>query len=151
MVIIQGLNKFIIKEITETKPYFKATVEVIKAIKPKIDQRLKAMLDTMKELSMQIVNLSPNIPKEAGIALQNIEAPSFLVNFVASNLNIDVKEKQSILEINDLKTQIEVVMKHLNNELQILTIRNEIQSKVEQISTSNSAIIFCISNLNHLR
>jgi ATP-dependent Lon protease len=130
MVIIQGLNKFIIKEITETKPYFKATVDIIKTVKPKMDQRLKAMLDTVKELAMQIVNLSPNIPKEAGIALQNIDAPAFLVNFIASNLNIDVKEKQSILEINDLRTQIEVVMKHLNNELQILTIRNEIQSKV---------------------
>jgi ATP-dependent Lon protease len=130
MVIIQGLSKFMIREITQTKPYFKASVEVLKTVKPRIDQRLKAMLDTMKELSMQIVNLSPNIPKEAAIALQNIEAPAFLVNFIASNLNIEVKERQSILEINDLKTQIEVVMKHLNNELQILTIRNEIQSKV---------------------
>jgi ATP-dependent Lon protease len=131
MVIIQGLNKFIIKEITETKPYYKANVEIIKTPKPKVDQRLKAMLDTMKDLALQIVNLSPNIPKEAGIALQNIEAPVFLVNFISSNLNIDVREKQSILEINDIRTQIDVVMKHLNNELQILTIRNEIHSKVK--------------------
>lgn len=130
MVIIQGVRKFKIKEVTETKPYFKAKIESINEKKPKIDKEFQGLMGSIKDLSLQIVELSPNIPKEASIALKNIDAPFFLVNYIASNLNIDVVEKQKILEINNLKKQAEIILTHLSKEIEMLQIKNEIQSKV---------------------
>ena len=131
MVIIQGIQKFRIREIVETQPYLKATTHLIETPAPVMDQNTQALLDSVKELSAQIIKLSPNIPKEASIALQNIESPLFLVNFIASNLNVDVVEKQRLLEIDDFEKKLEQVLKHLGSELQMLQIKNEIQSKVK--------------------
>ncbi|MFM7912330.1 MAG: LON peptidase substrate-binding domain-containing protein, partial [Bacteroidota bacterium] len=79
----------------------------------------------------QIIQLSPNIPSEAALALRNIESPAFLVNFIASNLNIEVGEKQTLLEIHDLHERSTKVLEYLNKELQLLELKNHIQSKVK--------------------
>ena len=129
--IIQGKRKFQIKEITTTEPYFKAKVEAELESKYKSDKNFKALLSSVKELATQIVELSPNIPTEANFALKNIDSPNFLINFIASNLNVDIDEKQVILEYNNLPQKAEQVLQHLTKELQMLELKTHIQSKVK--------------------
>ena len=130
-IIIQGKKRFEIDTILEEKPYITASVKEVLEIKPKKnDKEFGAIIDSVKDLSIQIIRENPNIPTEATFAIKNIESNSFLINFVSSNMNASVKEKQEILELNNLKDRAFVTLKHLNIELQRLTLRNDIQSRV---------------------
>ena len=130
-VIIQGKNRFELDEITATEPYFKSKVTVLADVKPpKNDQNFKGLVDTIRELALQIIEESPTIPTEAQIAVKNIESDTFLLNFITSNMNLDVAAKQKILEESDLSVRGESVLRHLNQEMQMLQVKNEIQSKV---------------------
>lgn len=131
-VIIQGKKRFEIQEITKTEPYFMARVRAFdSAAKMKKDKKFDALISTIKDLAIQIVKLSPNVPSEAAFALKNIESPAFLVNFISSNLNIEMVEKQKLLEIPDLITRANLVLAHLNKELQVVELKNQIHSKVK--------------------
>ncbi len=131
-VIIQGKKRFEIQEITKTEPYFMARVRAFEpAAKVKKDKQFNALVSTIKDLAIQIVKLSPNVPSEAAFALKNIESPAFLVNFISSNLNIEMLEKQKLLEIPDLITRANLVLAYLNKELQVVELKNQIHSKVK--------------------
>ncbi len=130
-VIIQGKRKMQILEQVQAEPYFKATYTEIHDVKPKKnDKEFEALYSTLKDASLQIIELSPEIPSEASFAVKNIENPSFLVNFVSSNMNSPVAEKQQILEVSDLKERATKVLEILNRELQMLELKNQIRSKV---------------------
>jgi ATP-dependent Lon protease len=129
--IIQGKRKFEIDSFSTTEPYFKAKVVAKGEDKYKADKNFKALLSSVKELATQIVELSPNIPTEANFALKNIDSPNFLINFIASNLNVDIEEKQTILEYSSLPQKAEEVLQHLTKELQMLELKTHIQSKVK--------------------
>lgn len=129
-VIIQGKQRFRLSEEVQSEPYIKATIQKFEEIRPKADKEFKAIMASIKEMSMQIINLSPNIPSEAGIAIKNIESPSFLINFISSNMNADVPVKQRLLEVVNLKERAKLVLEQLTSELQMLELRNQIQSKV---------------------
>ncbi|MBL6963106.1 MAG: endopeptidase La [Bacteroidetes bacterium] len=131
MVIIQGVEKFEIKNLVQTEPYLKAEIKIIEADKPKVDKKFQGMIDAMKNISEQIIELSPNIPKEANIALKNLNAPSYLMNFIASNMNIEVQEKQKILELNNSRKKALLILDYLSKEIEMLKIKNEIQDKVK--------------------
>ncbi|MFI5134912.1 MAG: LON peptidase substrate-binding domain-containing protein, partial [Chitinophagales bacterium] len=128
--IIQGKARFMVKEFTSDDPYFKATVEYLKDIENKDDKQFDALVISIKEMAGNVIKLSPNIPTEANIMLRNIDSPAFLINFVANNLSIDIKDKQTILEKNDLKERAQLVMQNLEAEIQMLELKNKIQSKV---------------------
>jgi len=131
-VIIQGQKRFKIEELTQKEPYIKAKVSSFDEISPKNDSEdFKVLIATIKDLATKIIKESPNIPTEATFALKNIKNPSFLVNFISSNLNIDVNEKQNMLEEIDLKIRAKKTLKHLTHELQMLEMKNEIQTKVK--------------------
>jgi ATP-dependent Lon protease len=131
-VIIQGKRRFRVKELVQDDPYLKAVVEPFSdSTKVEKDQEFSAIVDSLKDISMQIIQQSPNIPTEASFALRNIESPSFLINFISSNMNADVDKKQSLLEMNDLKERATRVLEHLTKELQMLELKNQIQSKVK--------------------
>jgi ATP-dependent Lon protease len=131
-VIIQGKKRLEIKELVTTEPYFQARVESFDSkTKVKSDQRFKALIGTLKDLAIQIVKLSPNVPSEAAFAIRNIESPAFLVNFISSNLNIDNEQKQKLLETFDLNARANIVLEHLTRELQVVELKNQIQSKVK--------------------
>lgn len=132
MVIIQGLQKFRIKKIKRTKPYITADIELIPTQQsdPK-DKNFKGLIDAIKDYATEIIKLSPNIPKEATMALKNLNSPSFLMNFIASNMSVEVAEKQKILETNDLNEQGKLILENLSKEFEMLKIKNEIQSKVK--------------------
>jgi ATP-dependent Lon protease len=129
-VIIQGKQRFSLKEEIQSEPYIKASITKFEEIKPKVTAEFKAIMANIKEMAMQIIQLSPNIPSEAAIAIKNIESPSFLINFISSNMNADVADKQSMLEVAKLRERAQLVMEHLTQELQMLELRNQIQSKV---------------------
>ncbi len=132
-VIIQGKRRFEIVQPTQTEPYMRSVVKMINEIPfNKKDKELGVMFKTIKDLALQIIRESPNIPSEASFAIGNIESPTFLVNFISSNMNADVAKKQEMLEELDLKKRVMMVMEHLTMEIQMLEMRNEIQTKVRR-------------------
>ena len=131
-VILQGKKRFEIQEIVEETPYLKAKVSDIAEVRPaKDDEEFSAIIDSIKDLALQIIKESPNIPSEASFAIKNIESNSFLINFVSSNLNLPVEEKQQLLEINNLQERALATLKFMNVEFQKLELKNVIQSKVQ--------------------
>ena len=130
-VIIQGTKRFQVAEVLTTEPYMTATIADLVEAKPDLKgEEFKEIIESIRELALRIIKDSPNIPSEAAFAIKNIKSDSFLINFVSSNLNITVKEKQALLEINDLKERAMETLRFMNIELQKLSLRNDIQSKV---------------------
>lgn len=130
-VIIQGKKRFEILEVLNDDPYFVASIQAFNEVRPpKKNKEFGALVASLKDLALNIIKQSPNIPSEAGFAIRNIESPSFLVNFISSNMNADVEKKQKMLEVADLKERASLLLKHLTDELQMLEMKNEIQSRV---------------------
>jgi len=130
-VIIQGKQRFKLSELIQAEPYIKAKVERFPEAKPKTSSReFKALISSIKELALQIIQLSPHLPSEAGIAIKNIESPTFLVNFISSNLSLELNPKQELLEIKDFVKRAQLLLEHLTTEIQMLELKNQIQNKV---------------------
>jgi len=130
-IVIQGKNVFETLEMTQSDPYFMAKVKKYPNIMDLSGIELDASIRTLKETAVQIVNSAPNIPSEAAIAIENINSPTFLLNFISANLNISIAEKQSILESQVFSERLNLVMEHLKKELQVLNLSEEIRSKVK--------------------
>ena len=131
-VIIQGKKRFKIDEVVTEEPYMKATITDFPESRPsKANDEFQAIIDSIKDQALQIIKGSPNIPSEASFAIKNIESNSFLVNFVSSNMNLTVEEKQTLLEISDLKERALATLRFMHVELQKLELRNDIQLKVQ--------------------
>ena len=128
-IIIQGKKRFKLLKITTEDPYFKATVKLFDEDIIPDDDDFAAYVSNIKDLAAQIVQMSPNLPTEASIILKNIENPSFLINFVSSNLNSDLGEKQRLLEIDDVKERSEELMQILQKELQFAELKNKVTNK----------------------
>lgn len=131
-VILQGKRRIVIGEAIQTEPYITALVTPLTETFPKKnDQEFAAIIASVKDTALQIIRNNPNLPQEAQIAIRNIESNSFLINFISSNMNAEVKEKQAVLEIPDLSARATQVLKLLSKELQMLELKNQIQSKVK--------------------
>jgi ATP-dependent Lon protease len=131
-VIIQGKKRFQITQVVTEEPYMNATVAEVPDNRPEQDNaEFGAIIESIKDLALQIIKGSPNIPSEASFAIKNIESNSFLINFVSSNMSLSVSEKQKLLEMNDLKERALSTLKHMNTENQKLELKNDIQSKVQ--------------------
>jgi ATP-dependent Lon protease len=131
-VIIQGKKRFRIKEFTQSEPYYKAKTESFEESRPeKNDEEFEAIVSSLKDTALQIIQKSSQIPTEAGFALNNIESQNFMVNFISSNMNATATEKQSMLEVPNLKERATLVLSHLIKELQKLELKNQIQNKVK--------------------
>lgn len=131
-IVIQGKRRFELKEVTQREPYLRAHVEALPEERPSSDDlELAARVRSIKELAVQIVHLAPNLPSEAAYAIQNIDSPSFLIHFIASNLQIDVAKKQELLETGPILERANLVLKYLEQELKVLQITEEIRSKVK--------------------
>ena len=131
-VIIQGKKRFKINEVITEKPYMSASVNEVPEVRPDLkNAEFGAIVESIKDLALQIIKGSPNIPSEASFAIKNIESPSFLINFVSSNMNLSVEEKQRLLKTNNLKNRALETLKFMNVEHQKLELKNVIQSKVQ--------------------
>lgn len=130
-VIIQGKRRFKLVSEIQSEPYLRANVKYLKDKKyDKKSQEMETLFSTIKENALEIIKNSPNIPSEASFAIGNIDSPTFLVNFICSNMNADVEKKQELLEELDLKKRSFKVLEHLTMENEVLRLRNEIQNKV---------------------
>ncbi len=128
-IIIQGKKRFKVEEITSDDPYFKAKIKPLEEDVLKNDNDFDAMVGSIKDLASQIITISPNLPSEAAIILKNIENPSFLIHFVSSNLNSDIKDKQRLLVINNIKARAELLMNLMQTELQYTELKNKVTNK----------------------
>jgi ATP-dependent Lon protease len=130
-VIIQGKRRFQIKSLLRSEPYIIASVESLEDMRPKKkDTEFEAIVSSLKDLSLKIIKLSTNIPPEASFAVKNIESSAFLINFICSNSDIKIEEKQRLLEINILKKRAVLLLEYLTREVQMLELKNDIQTKV---------------------
>lgn len=128
--ILQGKVKGALVEVIQEDPYLEGHLTPIKDIRGDNHMELEAVMSSIKDMAGRIIELSPQIPSEAVTMLDNMKNQSFLINFIASNLNLSVKEKQEILEINELQVRAKKVMAHLDAQLQLLELRSKIESKV---------------------
>ena len=129
--ILQGKRKIEIRETIKTAPYLVCMAHPVIDEKPKKNKESKALLSSIRDMAGKIIELSPNIPSEANFALKNIDSANFLMNFISSNLNISVSEKQTILSTVSFQDKSSIMLMHLNNELQHLELKNQIQSKAK--------------------
>ena len=131
--IIQGKRRFAISEMIQSEPYIMASVTAFEApvVIPTDNGEFSALIASLKDLAIQIITKSPNIPSEAAFAIKNIESPSFLVHFISSNLNVDLTEKQKLLEVADLVECANLVLTLLTKELQVADLKQQIQNKVK--------------------
>ena len=129
-VIIQGKKRFEIEELIQEEPYLVAKVQEVKEDKDVDDPKeFGAIIDSIKEQALEVIKENPMLPSEASFAIKNIQSDSFLVNFISSNMELSVMQKQVILEKDNLKERALLTLKNLNKELQKLQLRNDIQSK----------------------
>ncbi|MEC7173871.1 MAG: endopeptidase La [Bacteroidota bacterium] len=130
-IIIQGKRRFEIQSITKEEPYLKASIKPVQEIIPqKNNSKFQATIDSIKDMALKIIHENPNIPSEASFAIKNIQSHAFLINFVSSNMNLSVKEKQRLLSIFDLQESAIECLRLMNIEYQKLELKNDIQSKV---------------------
>ncbi len=130
-VIIQGKRRYQISEYIAETPYFKAKVEPLNDVMPKNDNEFNAIVGSLKDLSIKVAQFSANIPPEATFAVKNIENSTFLINFICSNTDISVEDKQKLLEIESLKDRGIQAISFLVREVQMLELKNDIQKKVK--------------------
>jgi len=128
-VIIQGKTRFAIDTITAEEPSFKATITLLEDDEISAEPDFAAYVANIKDLATEIIQLSPNIPSEAAVILKNIESPSFLIHFVSSNLNTDIKEKQRLLAMNNIRERADLLMQLLQKELQFAELKNKVTNK----------------------
>ena len=131
-IIIQGKKRFQLGELVSEDPYLVAKVFPFVELSGNLsDKPFQALFSSIKDLALNIINISPNIPSEASFAIKNIDSPTFLVNFISSHMNAEVGEKQKILEIADIRVRSEALLSNLTKEQQMLELKNDIQSKVK--------------------
>ncbi|WP_341666088.1 endopeptidase La [Blattabacterium cuenoti] len=130
-VILQGKRRFKVNRFIQNDPYFKAEIIALEENKPSCqDKEYLALVESIKEIAIKIIQDNPNLPSEASIAIRNIESPSFLINFVAANMNLATRDKQKLLEYDDLKKRAMETLRFLNVEHQQIKLKNDIQSRV---------------------
>lgn len=128
--ILQGRKRFRLQKMVAETPYMQGIVEELKYDPPANEMEFKAVVATIHDKAQQIIHLSPNIPSEAVVMIKNINNPTFLINFIASNLGVKLNAKQAILEENDLIKKAEMLLEQMDTELQLLEIKDRIESKV---------------------
>jgi len=149
-VIIHGLIRFRILELVATNPFIKVRIEPL-TVKTKITKKLKALMVNVRDAAHKVVDLSPSIPEEASILLENIETPSALADFLAANLSISVAERQQILEQLDARKSLEKISLALANQLEVLELSHKIQGQVKQAVEKNQREYFLQEQLKAIQ
>lgn len=129
-VIIQGKRRFSLIRLTQTEPYHKAEVRPLDQLPLPKNKEFEALVSSIKDLALQIIQLSPHIPSEANLAIKNIESPVFLINFIASNMQAEVTEKQQLLEESNMVKKANLLLSNMHKEYQLLQLKSDIQSRV---------------------
>lgn len=135
-ILVQGMKRFCLQKLIQVEPYYKAEISEYQTNEFDSEvtnsENFGALIGTIRDTAIAMIRLSPNLPNETAFALKNIEAPIFLLNYIASNLSASVEEKQSILEMQDVEERAKVILKLLNKDLQHIELKNQIQFKSRQ-------------------
>jgi ATP-dependent Lon protease len=130
--IIQGRKRMVLQDLLSNNPYFIARIKTIPEVKPDLHSKdFDAIIGSLKDLSLKIIKINPNISPEASFAIKNIENSTYLINFICSNTDIKLQDKQKLLEINSLRDRGFMLLEYLVKEIQVLELKNELQSKVK--------------------
>ncbi|MFN0013451.1 MAG: endopeptidase La [Saprospiraceae bacterium] len=128
--ILQGRKRFLLEDMVTEDPYMVGRIATLEYVQPKHKLEFRALISSIRDSAKQIIELSPQIPSEAVVMLKNITNDNFLLNFIASNLNIKIEEKQAILEISHLKDKANRILTYMDAELQLLELKDQIEAKV---------------------
>ena len=128
-IIVHGIARFEILDIVQVKPYIKARVRLLSG-KARMTKKLRALMVNVRDAAHQVISLSPNLPEEAAILLDNVDSPSALVDFLAATLSISTEEKQELLEETNANRRLEIISVHLANQLELLELSHKIQGQV---------------------
>ncbi len=128
--ILQGKIKSELQDLILEDPYLEGNILLKSDIHPTDQLEFEAIMASIKDMAIKIIELSPHIPSEAAAMLDNMKSSAFLINFIASNINITVKEKQGVLDIDSVPDRAQKVMGHLDAQLQLLELRSKIENKV---------------------
>ncbi len=128
--ILQGKTRFALDQIVQDEPFLEGRITKLEYIQPQDQMAFNAIISSIRDLAAQIIKLSPNIPSEASVMLSNIQSDTFLLDFISSNLAIGMEEKQEILRLGSLTEKAQKILKHMEKEMQILVLKDEINSKV---------------------
>jgi ATP-dependent protease La len=128
--ILQGRKRFQLETVQQEDPYMIGEISTLEYEQPKNKMEFRALISSVRDAARQIIELSPQIPSEAVVMLRNINNDNFLLNFIASNLGIPVNLKQDLLEMDSLKEKASVILQHMDSELQLLELKDQIESKV---------------------
>ncbi|HRS18041.1 MAG TPA: endopeptidase La [Bacteroidales bacterium] len=131
-VILQGISRISLIEQLHTEPYLYCAVSKKNDEKPEIDKEFEAILGSIKDMALKIINLSTNIPKESTFAIKNITNPLFLINFISSNVDTAIENKIELLDIDNVKNRAILLMKYLAQQIQMLEIKNDILTKTRK-------------------
>ncbi|MCK5271666.1 MAG: endopeptidase La [Sedimentisphaerales bacterium] len=130
-LVVHGLMRFRVVEWLAREPFLKARIEIVESqIKP--GRNLEALVTNVRNMANQMVELSPNIPDEVHVILNNIEEPGALADFLAANININVPQKQEILDTFDVNERLRKLSVSLASQIELLELSAKIQSKVSQ-------------------
>ena len=128
--IIQGRKKLYLEDVISFEPYLQGSYQLVEMAKPKDVHEFSAVVSTIKEMAEKIIKSSPSIPTDATAMLNNIKSSRFLINFISSNLHIDVPQKQTLLEVTSIEEQADKVLALMQHELKVLQVKNKIEADV---------------------
>ena len=132
-VILNGLEKIEIKEYVSVEPYFKARVTPLRDSTPDLKSiEFEALVDSVRDVALGIINVSPNMPKEAAFAIKNIDSKRGIINFICSNLELSDEDRQSLLEAPGLLARARKLLEILIREQQLAELKSQIQERVKQ-------------------
>lgn len=132
-VILNGLEKIEVKEYVSTEPYFQASVTPLRDSSPDVKSlEFEALVDSIRDIALGIIAISPDMPKEAAFAIKNIDSKRGIINFICSNLELSDEDRQSLLESPGLLARARKLLEILVREQQLVELKNEIQSRVKQ-------------------
>jgi ATP-dependent Lon protease len=131
VALVQGLRRFALKKILTTEPYIRAEITLLESIKPAPSKEWEASFRNLRESAARLFELTPEAPDQSAVLLRSIDDPEQLVDFLAPNLNIDVAQKQAILEELDLEKRLRAVQTHISSQLEIAEIQQKLQKDVQ--------------------
>ena len=130
-IFVHGLTRFKIVERITTEPYLKARIRPL-TVKITVTKRIQALIMSVRQTANRVISLSPNVPEEASVLLENIEDPSALADFLAANLNLEIRQKQALLEELDATKRLEKISVVLASQLEVLELSHKIQGRVRE-------------------
>jgi ATP-dependent Lon protease len=130
LVIVQGLRRFALRKIVATEPYLRAEVDLVKSVSPPPSKEWEATFRNLRDSAARLFELTPDAPEQARVMILNIDSPKQLADFLAPNLNVDLGQKQAILEELDVEKRVDAVQKQISAQLEIAQIQEKLQKDV---------------------